>query len=151
VGYYFKPAAAGDFSRLDFICFNERSFYTNDLPANARLFEGQAQLRRLTESGQPVPAPSDNERIVPVFFKQAPNAWLRTRPLPLDEYLHFHSAYDDVGAVRYGYWLRHVARAAFTYDMGGRVHSGSPLYHEVKPGPDMAFARILEFDHGPEP
>lgn len=30
VGYYFKPEAPGDFTRLTFICFNERSFYTRD-------------------------------------------------------------------------------------------------------------------------
>lgn len=148
VGYYFKPADAGDLRGLDFICFNERSFYTRDVPAMTALFEGQAVWRRLPETGRAVPS-AEGRRIVPLFFEDAPPAWRDSRPEPRDEYRHFHSAYDARGAVRYGYWLRHVALAAFTYDMGGRVGTDSPLYHEVKPGPDLNFATIIEFDHGP--
>jgi len=147
VGYYFKPRSADDLSHLDFICFNERSFYTRDLSANARLFEGQARWHRLPETPEPIPA--DGRRIVPIFFPQAPEPWLASRPSPREAYVHFHSAYDGRGAVRYGYWLRHIALARFTYDMGGRVTPDSPLYHEVEPGPDHKFARIIEFDHGP--
>lgn len=147
VGYYFKPHSAGDMRRLDFICFNERSFYTRDLPPHARLFEGQARWQRLPD--HEIPIPVDNQRIVPVFFSRAPEAWLVNRPHPQDTYVHFHSAHDARGAVRYGYWFRHIALERFTYDMGGRVTSDSPLYHEVKPGPDRGFARIIEFDHGP--
>lgn len=147
VGYYFKPRATNDLSRLDFICFNERSFYTRDLPPNARLFEGRARWQQLPDS--PDVIPMDGNRIVPVFFPQAPDAWLASRPQPQDAFVHFHSAYDDRGAVRYGYWLNHVALEQFTYDMGGRVSSDSPLYHTVEPGPDHKFARIIEFDHGP--
>jgi hypothetical protein len=33
-----------------------------------------------------------------------------------------------------GYWLRHTAKARFTYDMGGRVSPDSPLHHRVAPG-----------------
>jgi hypothetical protein len=149
VGYYFKPASRGDFEGLDFVCFNERSFYTRDLPANAPLFEGRAVWRELPEGDRTVP-PAGGARIVPVFFGEAPVAWRDTRPEPREEYRHFHSAYDARGAVRWGYWLRHVALARFTYDMGGRVTEASPLYHEVRPGPDLGFAQIIEFDHGPE-
>lgn len=148
VGYYFKPAATGDLRGLDFICFNERSFYTRDVPANTALFEGQAVWRRLPEAGRPVP-PADGRRIVPVFFETAPAAWRATRPEPREEFRHFHSAHDARGAVRYGYWLRHVALTRFAYDMGGRVDQHSPLYHRVEPGVDRDFARIIEFDHGP--
>jgi hypothetical protein len=147
VGYYFRPQTPGDLSRLDFICLNERSFYTRDLPPNTRLFEGQARWQRLPDPGIPVPA--DNRRIVPVFFSQAPAAWLAARPHPQEAYVHFHSAYDGRGAVRYGYWLRHIALERFTYDMGGRVKPDSSLYHKVEPGPDHDFARIVEFDRGP--
>ena len=49
-----------------------------------------------------------------------------------------------------GYWIRHVAVSDFTYDMGGRVGKESPLYHRVRKGPDRDFARIIEFDRGPE-
>ena len=148
VGYYFKPAPQGEFEQLDFICFNERSFYTRDLPANTALFEGQAIWRRLPEADRSIP-PAEGRRIVPVFFDEAPQAWRDSRPAPGEEFLHFHSAYDGRGAVLYGYWLRHVSLARFTYDMGGRVAATSPLFHEVRPGPDLAFARIIEFDHGP--
>jgi hypothetical protein len=34
--------------------------------------------------------------------------------------------------------------------MGGRVGKDSPLYHRVSSGPDRDFARIIEFDRGPE-
>ena len=95
-----------------------------------------------------IPA-AGGRRIVPLFFSQAPDAWRDARPRPQADYVHFHSAYDDRGAVRHGYWLRHTAKARFTYDMGGRVTQDSPLYHLVEPGPDRRFARILEFDHGP--
>jgi hypothetical protein len=33
-----------------------------------------------------------------------------------------------------GYWLRHTAKARFTYDMGGRVSPDSPLHHRLAPG-----------------
>jgi hypothetical protein len=147
VGYYFKPATGNDLTRLDFLCFNERSFYTRDLPANALLYAGRARWALLPDAQTAVPA--DGRRIVPVFFPQAPDAWKQSRPAPSDLYVHFHSAYDGRGAVRYGYWLAHTAKSRFTYDMGGRVDQTSPLYHPVSPGPDKQFARIIEFDHGP--
>lgn len=86
----------------------------------------------------------------PVFFGEAPEEWKRTRPQPEAEYLHFHSCHDAGGAVRIGYWLRHRAVADFTYDMGGKVREGSPLYHRVVKGVDRDFARIVEFDRGPQ-
>lgn len=147
VGYYFKPSSGDDLSQLDFVCFNERSFYTRDLPANTLLYRGHARWQRLPDTGTAIPA--DGGRIVPIYFSQAPDAWWRSRPAPGDEYVHFHSAHDGRGAVYYGYWLRHTAKARFTYDMGGRVSPESPLHHRVAPGPDRQFARIIEFDHGP--
>lgn len=147
VGYYFRPETPGDFTRLAFVCFNERSFYTKDLAENARLFEGTAVLTRLPESDFDIP---EDARINPVYFSEAPEKWLATRPAPKDEFLHFHSCYDARGAVTTGYWFRHAAIAGFTYDMGGRVVADSPLYHAVSPGIDRGFARIIEFDHGPE-
>jgi len=147
VGYYFRPEAPESLARLRFVVFNERSFYTRDQPVNARLYEGDAVLSALPDTGFQIPAGED--RIQPVFFEEAPNLWLESRPQPREEYLHFHSCYDAVGAARLGYWLRHVAAAAFTYDMGGRVKKGSPLHHSVRPGVDRDFARIVEFDRGP--
>ena len=148
VGYYFKPEDPNDLSSLKFVCFNERSFYTLDLPENAKLFEGDAMFRTLPVEDFPLPRGQD--RIQPVFFQDAPAGWLATRPEPQDEFLHFHSCYDAAGPVRHGYWIRHYATADFTYDMGGRVGEGSPLYHAVKAGVDKNFARIVEFDSGPE-
>jgi hypothetical protein len=148
VGYYFKPSSGGDLKRLDFICFNKDSFYTRDLPANTLLYTGKARWQRLPKAHTAMPG-ADGRRIVPLFFSQAPEAWRKARPVPQQDYLHFHSAYDGRGAVRYGYWLRHTAKARFTYDMGGRVAPDSALYHLVEPGPDRQFARIIEFDHGP--
>lgn len=146
VGYYFRPETRGDFTRLKFVCFNERSFYTKDLPANARLFEGTAVLARLPDADFTLP---DSARINPVYFSEAPSPWIDSRPEPRDEFLHFHSCYDVRGPVLTGYWLRHEAVSEFTYDMGGRVDRESPLYHEVRPGTDKDFARIIEFDSGP--
>lgn len=147
VGYYFRPTTPPHLERLHFVVFNQRRFYTLDQPANARLYEGSARLQSLPETGfQP---PAGDDRIQPVFFEDAPAAWLESRPQPQDEYLHFHSCYDAAGAASLGYWLRHVAVSAFTYDMGGRVTSQSPLHHKVRPGVDRHFARIVEFDRGP--
>lgn len=145
VGYYFRPQAPGDLSRLEFVCFNQRRFYTRDLPENALLYEGQAVLTRLPGGA----LAAGEGRIQPVFFEDAPVAWLDSRPEPRDEFLHFHSCYDAQGPVLVGYWLRHVAAGDFTYDMGGRVGPESPLFHRVKRGVDRAFARIVEFDRGP--
>lgn len=147
VGYYFRPEDPADLTRLRFLCFNERGFYASDAPVNALLYEGEARLAVLPAGEGAVPG--DAERIQPVFFPDAPAGWLATRPEPRDEFLHFHSAYDATGPARVGYWLRHVAARAFTYDMGGRVDRGGPLHHAVTPGPDLAFPRIVEFDRGP--
>lgn len=146
VGYYFKPADPGELKELSFRCYNERQFYTRDLPANALLYEGTAVRASLPPKGK---IPTGNARIRPVFFPDAPENWKQARPAPKDEYLHFHSGYSGAGPARIGFWLRHVAAADFTYDMGGRVGENSPLYHNVEQGVDTAFPRIIEFDRGP--
>ncbi|MEE4363104.1 MAG: hypothetical protein V2J08_04175, partial [Desulfotignum sp.] len=147
VGYYFKPENPEDLTRLTFVCYNEDSFYTRDLPGNALLFEGDAVLAELVDTGFRLPS---DDRINPVFFRDAPRKWVNDRPRPQDEYLHFHSCYDGLGPVRAGFWIRHEGKAAFTYDMGGRVGADSPLYHAVRPGIDKQFATIMEFDAGPD-
>ncbi len=116
-----------------------------DVPENARLYEGDARFVQLPETGFKIP---DKNRINPVFFDEAPDAWKNSRPEPMDEYLHFHSCYDASGAVLSGYWLRHAAKTNFTYDMGNRVEKTSPLYHKATKGVDKKFARIIEFDQG---
>lgn len=152
VGYYFTPEDPEDLSRLRFVCYNERQFYTRDLPENALLFTGDARLAALPDT---VPESIKNmtfeERISPIFFPEAPRKWLDTRPRPAEGWNHFHSCYNASGAVLVGYWLRHVGTAEFTYNMGERVDPGSPLHHHVTPGPDNDFARIVEFDRGPLP
>ena len=147
VGYYFRPEDPKDLSRLAFVCFNERGFYTKDTSVNELLFEGEARLARLPENGDLIA--SDTTKIHPFFFSEAPTRWLESRPEPQDEFVHFHSCYNSQGPVLTGYWLRHEARAEFTYDMGGRVGPDSPLYHKVNSGVDKAFGRIIEFDRGP--
>ena len=148
VGYYFRPEDPKDLSRLRFLCFNEKGFYTKDVARNAQLFEGEAILVTLTDTGSSLP--SEGERIHPLLFSEAPPQWLETRPEPQDEFVHFHSCYDAQGPVRYGYWLRHVAVTDFTYNMGERVGPDSPLFHQVRTGVDRNFARIVEFDRGPK-
>ncbi len=148
VGYYFRPIDPSDLTRLRFVCFNERTFYASDMPAGAKLYEGEAVRRTLP--GGDLPSMEEG-RIHPVFFAAATQSWLDTRPAPADQFTHFHSGYDAGGPVRTGYWLRHEAVAEFIYDMGGRVSDDSPLYHRVTPGPDTGFARIVEFDRGPSP
>jgi hypothetical protein len=147
VGYYFRPIERGDFSEVEFVCFNEDGFYTDDLPAGAKLFTGRGVMRRL----EPVEGamPDEGGRIRPVFFDAAPEPWLADRPEPQDEFVHFHSTYNASGATWLGYWLRHRAVAEFTYDMGGRLSPDSPLYHHVTPGVDRDVARVIEFDFGP--
>lgn len=148
VGYYFRPDDPQDLSRLRFVCFNERGFYSSDMPVNALLFRGRARLVRLP--GERTSQPEPIGRITPVGFDEAPEAWLATRPDPRDAFLHFHSLHDGRGARMDGYWLMHEAVASFTYDMGQRVSDGSPLFHRVMPGVDKGFARLVEFDQGPE-
>lgn len=147
VGYYFRPEDPSDLGRLSFVCFNEKRFYSSDMPDNAKLYEGTALLVTLPSADIVIPS---QDRINPVFFQEAPEGWRNTRPEPQDEFVHFHSGYDSTGPVLTGYWIRHVALSEFTYDMGGRVGKKSPLYHRVRKGPDRDFARIIEFDRGPE-
>jgi len=147
VGYYFRPVDPRDLGRLSFVCFNEKRFYSSDMPDGAKLYEGTAVLVTLPAADIAIPA---QDRINPVFFQEAPEGWRNSRPEPQDEFVHFHSGYDSTGPVLTGYWIRHVAVSEFTYDMGGRVGKESPLYHRVRRGPDRDFARIIEFDRGPE-
>ena len=147
VGYYFRPEDPGDLSRLRFVCFNENRFYSSDMPDGAKLYEGTAVRATLPRADVATPT---QERINPVYFQEAPEAWRNTRPDSQDEFVHFHSCYNGAGPVHTGYWIRHVAVSDFTYDMGGRVGEKSPLYHRVQKGPDRDFARIVEFDRGPE-
>lgn len=148
VGYYFSPVKPDDLTHLTFVCYNENSYYTRDLPENALLFTGDAVLTPLADTGFPLP--SEN-RINPVFFGDAPRKWVDSRPRPQGQYRHFHSCYDALGPVLAGYWLRHKGQSSFTYDMGGRVGPDSPLYHDVRPGIDDRIAKIMEFDTGPDP
>ncbi len=147
VGYYFRPVDPRDLGRLSFVCFNEKRFYSSDMPDGAKLYEGTAVLVTLPTAEIVIPT---EERINPVFFQEAPEGWRDSRPEPQDEFVHFHSGYSGIGPVLAGYWIRHVAVSQFTYDMGGRVGKESPLYHQVSRGPDRDFARIIEFDRGPE-
>ena len=147
VGYYFCPKDPQDLTYLEFVCFNERSFYTKDLPANIRLFKGEAKLVSLPPDA--IPEMPEKERMHPVFSADIPHQWLETRPNPQEEFVHFHSCYDANGPVHKGYWLRHIALESFTYDMGGRVGPNSPLYHRVKSGVDKDFPMVVEFDRGP--
>ena len=146
VGYYFRPEDPRDLARLRFVCFNENGFYSSDMPDGAKLYEGTAVRKTLPKTDFDIPT---GDRINPVFFEDAPEAWRESRPEPRDVFRHFHSCYNGAGAVRTGYWIRHAAVADFTYDMGGRVEKESPLYHTVQKGPDRDFARIIEFDRGP--
>ena len=146
VGYFFKPQHGDDLTRLDVLCYNERQFYTDQLPADSLLFKGEAVLATLPRVREIPPAV---QRITPIFFDQAPPQWLQGRPAPQEQFLHFHSAYDRSGAVYTGYWLRHQAVTDFTYNMGGRVDKDSPLYHQAEPGAPQRFPRIIEFDAGP--
>jgi hypothetical protein len=149
VGYYFYPVDPQDLLHLNFVVYNEDAFYTLERPVNAKLFEGRAVFTTLPDVGRTLPSADAQDRINPVFFEETPQQWLQSRPRPQGEYRHFHSCYDARGAVRHGYWLRHVGLAEFTYDMGGRVTADSPLYHRVKNGVDLDFAPIVEFDRGP--
>lgn len=146
VGYYFRPENGDDLTRLRFRCYNERGFYTDQLPADTLLFEGEAVLGSLP----PVrPLPRGDGRIEPVFFAESPPEWLRTRPKPQDHFVHFHSAYDAAGPSYTGYWLRHRPVSSFTYNMGGRIDEDSPLYHQAEPETPQRFPHIVEFDAGP--
>ncbi len=145
VGYYFRPEKGDDLTRLKFRCYNERRFYTDQLPVDALLFEGEAVLSSLL----PVRSlPRSDARIEPIFFAEAPSEWLQSRPAPQDEFVHFHSAYSATGPSYTGYWLRHQPVRSFTYNMGGRVGEDSPLYHQATSDVPQRFPRIIEFDAG---
>lgn len=145
VGYYFKPISGADTSHLKFMCYNEKQFYTDGLPADALLFRGEAVLTTLPDTH---PIPDRGQRITPVFASEAPAAWLETRPEPQEQFVHFHSTYDHSGATYTGYWLRHNSVTDFVYNMGGRLNKDSPLYHKVNPQSPGSFPAIVEFDRG---
>jgi len=146
VGYYFRPENGADLTRLTFRCYNERQFYSDQLPADALLFTGDAVLSTLPRVRA---LPQGPARIEPTFFADAPPQWLQTRPEPQQEFVHFHSAYDFNGPSYTGYWLRHQPATRFSYNMGGRISEDSPLYHQAVPGEAQRFPHIIEFDAGP--
>ncbi len=76
VGYYFRPEDPQDLARLRFVCFNENKFYSSDMPAGAKLYEGWAVRTTLPEADIDIPT---EDRINPVFFEDAPEAWRRSR------------------------------------------------------------------------
>ena len=96
VGYYFRPEDPGDLSRLRFVCFNENRFYSSDMPDGAKLYEGTAVRATLPRADVAIPT---QDRINPVFFQEAPEAWRNTRPEPRDDFVHFHSGYNGAGPV----------------------------------------------------
>jgi hypothetical protein len=145
VGYYFRPENGDDVTRLKFRCYNERRFYTDQLPADTLLFEGKAVLSSLPRVRA---LPRSDARIEPVFFAEAPLEWLQTRPAPRDQFVHFHSAYGATGPSYTGYWLSHQPVRSFIYNMGGRVGKDSPLYHQAVPDEPQRFPHIIEFDAG---
>lgn len=145
VGYYFRPEKGDDLTRLTFRCYNERQFYTDQLPADALLFEGEALLSSLPQVRA---LPQSSARIEPVFFAEAPAEWLQSRPAPQDQFVHFHSAYSASGPSYTGYWLRHQPVVPFIYNMGGRIAADSPLYHQAAPDAPQRFPHIIEFDAG---
>lgn len=145
VGYYFRPESGDDLTRLRFRCYNERQFYTDQLPADALLFEGEAILGSLPQVQALV---RSDARIEPVFFTEAPPEWLEARPEPQDQFVHFHSAYSASGPSFTGYWLRHQPVRSFLYNMGGRIGADSPLYHQATPDEPQRFPHIIEFDAG---
>lgn len=145
VGYYFRPEHGDDLTRLKFLSYNERQFYTDQLPADALLFEGEAVLTSLPQVRA---LPRSDARMEPIFFADAPSEWLQSRPPPQDQFVHFHSAYNASGPSYTGYWLRHQPAGSFTYNMGGRVDEDSPLYHQATPGSPQRFPHIIEFDAG---
>jgi hypothetical protein len=147
VGYYFRPENGDDLTRLTFRCYNERQFYSDQLPADALLFEGEAVVTSLPRVRA---LPRNEARIEPIFFADAPPQWLQSRPAPQEEFVHFHSAYDFNGPSYTGYWLRHQPATSFTYNMGGRIAQDSPLYHQTVPGEPQSFPQIIEFDAGPK-
>ncbi|MFO7811529.1 MAG: hypothetical protein R6V21_01035 [Pelovirga sp.] len=146
VGYYFRPEIGDDLTQLRFRCYNERRFYTDQLPDDALLFEGEAVLSSLPQVRE---LPRSDARIEPIFFDDAPDEWLQSRPEPQDQFVHFHSAYSASGPSYTGFWLRHQADTSFTYNMGGRVSADSPLYHQATPEAPQHFPHIIEFDAGP--
>ncbi|PLX88940.1 MAG: hypothetical protein C0619_11870 [Desulfuromonas sp.] len=146
VGYYFRPENGADLTRLTFRCYNERQFYTDQLPADELLFEGEALLSSLPQVRA---LPRSEARIEPVFFAAAPPQWLQVRPAPQEEFVHFHSAYDFSGPSYTGYWLRHQPVRSFIYNMGGRVGEESLLYHQAVLDEPQRFPHIIEFDAGP--
>jgi hypothetical protein len=99
MGYYFRPENPRDLNRLRFVCFNENRFYSSDMPDGAKLYEGMAVRVKLPQADITIPA---KNRINPVFFQEAPDAWLYTRPEPQDDFVHFHSCYDGTGPVLIG-------------------------------------------------
>lgn len=145
VGYYFRPEHGDDLTRLKFRCYNERQFYTDQLPVDTLLFEGEAVLMSLPQVRA---LPRNAARIEPVFFAEAPPEWLQSRPAPQERFVHFHSAYSAAGPSYTGYWLHHQAVRSFVYNMGGRVGTDSPLYHQASPDAPQRFPHIIEFDAG---
>ena len=61
VGYYFRPEDPRDLGRLSFVCFNEKRFYSSDMPDGAKLYEGTALLVTLPSADIVIPGPGQDQ------------------------------------------------------------------------------------------
>ena len=72
VGYYFRPETPRDLSRLSFVCFNEKRFYSSDMPDSAKLYEGTALLVTLPSADIVIPPPRTES--IRYFFRKHPRS-----------------------------------------------------------------------------
>jgi len=125
--------------------YNTDKVHASGVADGRLLYAVEGYLVRLPIPEGQVPQPEQEGVVLQLLTGDVPLAWLG-EPRP-PGYVYWHGAYTEENrASSVGFWLKHTALIAFTFDMGGEP--GYPFVHEVKPGVDLAYPPKLNFDRG---
>lgn len=125
--------------------YNTDKVHASGVDDGRLLYAVEGRLVRLPIPEDQVPQPAEEGAVLQVLTGDVPLIWLGEPQPP--GYVYWHSAYTEQNrASAVGFWLKHTALIAFTFDMGGEP--GYPFTRDVKPGVDLAYAPKLNFDRG---
>jgi len=134
-----------DEGRICGLHYNTDKIHASGVDDGRLLYAVEGRLVRLPIPDDQVPQPVEEEAVLQLLTGDVPLTWLG-EPRP-PGYVYWHGAYTEQNrASAVGFWLKHTALIAFTFDMGGEP--GYPFTHDVKPGVDLLYAPKLNFDRG---
>lgn len=134
-----------DEGRICGLHYNTDKIHATGVDDGRLLYAVEGYLVRLPIPEEQVPQPEQEAAVLQLLTGDVPLTWLG-EPRAAG-YVYWHGTYTEQNrASAVGFWLKHTALIAFTFDMGGEP--GYPFTHDVKPGVDLQYAPKLNFDRG---